>query len=38
VLRRAAEPGVDHIDTGDYYGPAVPNELIRAALYQYQRD
>ena len=35
VLRRAAELGVDHIDTAQYYGPAVTNELIRAALYPY---
>jgi pyridoxine 4-dehydrogenase len=35
VLRRAAELGVDHIDTAQYYGPAVANELIRAALYPY---
>jgi pyridoxine 4-dehydrogenase len=35
VLRRAAELGVDHIDTAEYYGPAVANELIRAALHPY---
>jgi pyridoxine 4-dehydrogenase len=35
VLRRAAELGVDHIDTAQYYGPAVANELIKAALYPY---
>jgi aryl-alcohol dehydrogenase-like predicted oxidoreductase len=35
VLRRAAELGVDHIDTAQYYGPDVANELIRAALYPY---
>jgi pyridoxine 4-dehydrogenase len=35
VLRRGAELGVDHIDTAHYYGPAVANELIRAALYPY---
>jgi pyridoxine 4-dehydrogenase len=35
VLRRSAELGVDHIDTAQYYGPAVANELIRAALYPY---
>ena len=35
VLRRAAELGVDHIDTAHFYGPAVANELIRAALYPY---
>ena len=35
VLRRAAELGVDHIDTAEYYGPTVANELIRAALHPY---
>jgi aryl-alcohol dehydrogenase-like predicted oxidoreductase len=35
VLRRAAELGVDHIDTAQYYGPDVANELIRAALFPY---
>jgi pyridoxine 4-dehydrogenase len=35
VLRRAAELGVDHIDTAQFYGPVVANGLIRAALYPY---
>jgi pyridoxine 4-dehydrogenase len=35
VVRRAVELGVDHIDTAQYYGPGVANELIRAALYPY---
>jgi pyridoxine 4-dehydrogenase len=35
VLRRAAAVGVDHIDTAQYYGPVVANELIRTALYPY---
>ena len=35
VLRRAVELGVDHIDTSQYYGPDVANELIREALYPY---
>jgi pyridoxine 4-dehydrogenase len=35
VLRRAVELGVDHIDTSDYYGPTVVNEIIREALYPY---
>jgi pyridoxine 4-dehydrogenase len=35
VLGRAAELGVDHIDTAQYYGPDVANELIRAALHPY---
>ena len=35
VLRRAVELGVDHVDTAQYYGPDVANELIREALYPY---
>ncbi|MGV8907493.1 MAG: oxidoreductase [Propionicimonas sp.] len=35
VLRRAVELGVDHIDTAQYYGPDVSNELIREALFPY---
>jgi pyridoxine 4-dehydrogenase len=35
VLRRAVQLGVDHIDTAQYYGPDVVNELIREALYPY---
>jgi pyridoxine 4-dehydrogenase len=35
VLRRAIELGVDHIDTSDYYGPHVTNEIIREALHPY---
>jgi aryl-alcohol dehydrogenase-like predicted oxidoreductase len=35
VLRRAIELGVDHIDTAQYYGPEVVNELIRDALRPY---
>ena len=35
VLRRAIELGVDHIDTAQYYGPDVVNDLIRESLYPY---
>lgn len=35
VLREAVEAGVDHIDTCDYYGPYVVNEIIREALHPY---
>jgi aryl-alcohol dehydrogenase-like predicted oxidoreductase len=35
VLREAAESGITHIDTADYYGPVVTNELIREALHPY---
>lgn len=38
VLRRAVELGVNHIDTSDYYGPFVVNELIRKALHPYPKD
>src|ERR1700749_4163246 len=38
VLRRAIELGVDHIDTAQYYGPDVVNDLIREALYPYPRE
>jgi pyridoxine 4-dehydrogenase len=38
VLRRAIELGVDHIDTSQYYGPDVVNELIREALYPYPQN
>ena len=33
VLKAAVAVGVDHIDTAQYYGPSVVNELIREALY-----
>jgi pyridoxine 4-dehydrogenase len=35
VLRRAIELGVNHLDTAQFYGPDVANELIHAALYPY---
>ena len=35
VLRRAVEAGVDHIDTAQFYGPDVANELIHEALHPY---
>ncbi|MGA7055192.1 MAG: oxidoreductase [Mycobacterium sp.] len=35
VLRAAVDAGVDHIDTAQYYGPGVVNQLIREALYPY---
>jgi aryl-alcohol dehydrogenase-like predicted oxidoreductase len=38
VLREAAASGVDHIDTSDYYGPHITNELIREALHPYPRN
>src|ERR1700761_7885230 len=38
VLRRAVELGVNHIDTAQFYGPNVSNELIRAALYPYPEN
>ncbi|HML28827.1 MAG TPA: aldo/keto reductase family oxidoreductase [Hyphomicrobium sp.] len=38
VLREAVAAGVDHIDTSDFYGPHVTNELIREALHPYPDD
>jgi pyridoxine 4-dehydrogenase len=38
VLREAVASGVNHIDTSDYYGPYVTNELLREALYPYPDD
>ena len=35
VLRRAVELGVDHVDTAQFYGPDVANQLIREALHPY---
>jgi aryl-alcohol dehydrogenase-like predicted oxidoreductase len=38
VLREAVANGVNHIDTSDFYGPHVTNQLIREALHPYQDD
>jgi aryl-alcohol dehydrogenase-like predicted oxidoreductase len=38
VLREAVASGVDHIDTCDYYGPHVTNQIIREALHPYPKD
>jgi pyridoxine 4-dehydrogenase len=38
VLREAVASGVDHIDTADYYGPHVTNQIIREALAPYRDD
>jgi len=38
VLRRAIALGVDHIDTSQYYGPDVVNDLIRQALHPYPEN
>jgi pyridoxine 4-dehydrogenase len=38
LLRRAIELGVDHIDTAQYYGPDVVNDLIREALHPYPEN
>jgi aryl-alcohol dehydrogenase-like predicted oxidoreductase len=35
VLRRAVELGINHIDTSDFYGPYIVNDLIRQALHPY---
>ena len=38
VLREAVASGVNHIDTSDFYGPHVTNQLIREALHPYPND
>ena len=38
VLREAVAGGVDHIDTSDFYGPHIVNQLIREALWPYPAD
>jgi pyridoxine 4-dehydrogenase len=38
VLRAAVEGGVNHIDTSDFYGPHVTNQLIAQALHPYRED
>jgi pyridoxine 4-dehydrogenase len=38
VLREAIELGINHIDTADFYGPHVTNQIIRQALHPYPED
>src|SRR5690348_2289991 len=38
VLRAAVASGVNHIDTSDFYGPHVTNQIIAEALHPYPRD
>jgi pyridoxine 4-dehydrogenase len=38
VLREAVASGINHIDTSDYYGPHVTNQIIREALHPYSDD
>ncbi|WP_122664823.1 aldo/keto reductase family oxidoreductase [Pseudomonas viridiflava] len=38
VLREAVESGVNHIDTSDFYGPHITNQIIREALHPYRDD
>jgi aryl-alcohol dehydrogenase-like predicted oxidoreductase len=38
VLREAVSSGVNHVDTSDYYGPHITNQLIREALHPYPDD
>jgi aryl-alcohol dehydrogenase-like predicted oxidoreductase len=38
VLREAVDRGVNHIDTSDFYGPHITNQLIREALHPYPDD
>ncbi len=38
VLREVVELGITHIDTSDFYGPHVTNQIIREALHPYPDD
>jgi pyridoxine 4-dehydrogenase len=38
ILREAVGAGINHIDTSDYYGPYIANEIIREALHPYPRE
>src|ERR1700683_4410161 len=38
VLREAIDAGVNHIDTSDYYGPHVTNQIIKQALHPYAEE
>ena len=38
VLREAVKAGVNHIDTSDYYGPHLTNQIIKEALHPYPAD
>jgi pyridoxine 4-dehydrogenase len=38
VVREAVEAGVNHIDTSDFYGPHVTNEILREALHPYAEE
>ena len=38
VLREAVASGVNHIDTSDFYGPHVTNQIIKEALHPYPKD
>jgi aryl-alcohol dehydrogenase-like predicted oxidoreductase len=38
VLKEAVASGVNHIDTSDFYGPHITNQIIREALHPYPRD
>ena len=38
VVREAVRLGMNHIDTSDFYGPHIANEIIREALHPYPKD
>jgi len=38
VLRAVVDAGVNHIDTSDFYGPHITNQILREALHPYDRD
>lgn len=38
VLRKVVELGINHVDTSDYYGPYVTNQIVKEALHPYPQD
>src|SRR5665811_781292 len=38
VLQEAVESGINHIDTSDFYGPHITNQIIKQALHPYKDD
>jgi len=38
ILREAIETGINHIDTSDFYGPHLTNQIIKEALHPYRKD
>lgn len=38
ILREAVDSGVNHVNTSDYYGPHVTNQIIKQALHPYPKE